>query len=265
MRELAELVMEGDGVIRVYKVGENEYLLVIQGTNMNDPNVNNNLGSAITTGFGRPSDFQNQVKLALLALPGGAVVHMAGHSQGGIVAQNLAADKEVKKHFAKDCGVKSVTTFGSPVSMPNQEGVNDYRRYAAEGDIVTYLEGRDALTAALLAPVVGVPGALTTTLLNRATQTSIPADFSGGIFGPHDEYRKSEYLEQIKDLPFEVDEKYLNIKPEIYDPGTPRSGLAVVQKNLAHTVKTVDSFVDTAGKRVSGMVESTNNFFSNLF
>lgn len=122
--------------------------MVIQGTSL-DPNDSNNWGSAITTGLGLPSDFQKQVKLTLLDLPAGAIVHMAGHSQGGIVAQNLVIEKDVTSHVT----VKSVTTFGSPYTVP--EGDATYYRYAAQGDIVPYLEGRDAFAVMLLLPFTG--------------------------------------------------------------------------------------------------------------
>jgi pimeloyl-ACP methyl ester carboxylesterase len=115
--------------IRVVKIGDNEYLVMLAGT-VGGPK-SNNWFSAIMSGAGLPSDYQAQIKSILLALPAGAMVHIAGHSQGGIMGNNLAADREIQKHVQ----VKSVTTFGSPVSAEPQNGV-DYFRFAAVGDVV---------------------------------------------------------------------------------------------------------------------------------
>ena len=283
MRLLAELVMEGSDPIRIYQIGPNEYLVLIQGTS-NDPNASQNGGSAVATGLGLSSDYQEQVRLALLSLPIGAVVHMAGHSQGGIVAQNLAGDKSVQDRL----NVKSVTTFGSPYSASEVDGVT-YSRYATEGDVVPYLEGRDARDVTivlLLAPFIGavsVAGALS----NRYSQTTIPGNFSDGTFGPHFEYNKSPALEKIAggDMPFSI--TAWNGQPTVYDPGTAHSGAAVFYKNLASGVDTVAkttqsaasavgnaaqsavSAVAEAAHSVAGAADNTvkevGNFFGNLF
>lgn len=260
MRLLAELVMDGSDPIRIYEIGPNEYLVVIQGTDANNPNASNNWGSAVSTGLGLSSNFQDQVRLALLGLPAGAIVHMAGHSQGGIVAQNLAGDRQV----AKRVNVNSVTTFGSPYSAKEVDGVN-YNRYAAEGDVVPYLEGRDLLTTILLTPFIGGPKAALVTLTNRYSQTTIPGNFSDGIFAPHFEYSKSPALEKISGsgMPFEI--KAWDGQPTVYDPGKANSGAAVFYKNLVSGVeqvgKTAKSTVDAAGN----IVKQTGNFFGNLF
>ena len=115
--------------IRVVKIGANEYLVMLAGTV--GGTKSNNWFSAFTSGAGLPSDYQAQIKTILLALPAGALVHMAGHSKGGIMGNNLAADREVQNHLK----VKSVTTFGSPVSAEPQTGV-EYSRFAAVGDVV---------------------------------------------------------------------------------------------------------------------------------
>ena len=270
MKLLAELVMEGEDPIRIYQIGPNEYLVVIHGTS-GDPNASQNPGSAVATGLGLSSDYQEQVRLALLGLPIGAVVHMAGHSQGGIVAQNLAGDKSVQDRL----NVKSVTTFGSPYSTPEVDGVT-YNRYATDGDVVPYLEGRDARDATivlLLAPFIGFIPAATGALSNRYSQTTIPGNFSDGPFGPHFEYNKSPALEKIAegDMPFNI--TTWNGQPTIYDPGTAHSGAAVFYKDVVYpvikTTQSAASAVSNAAQSVAGAadnaVKEVGNFFGNLF
>lgn len=271
MRLLAELVMNGSDPIQIYEIGPGEYLVILQGTNVNDPNASNNWGSALSTGLGLTSDFQDQVRLALMSLPAGAVVHIAGHSQGGIVAQNLTANSEVTNHLK----IKSVTTFGSPFSVPEQSGV-DYYRYAAEGDIVPYLEGRDASAVMLLGPFIGYERVAGLALVDRHPQTSISADFGEGIFGPHAEYRSSPYLESVsgENMPFTVTN--WDGKAMVYDPGTAHSGMAVVYKNVVVGVEAVGDFAQNAASAVGdaaqsaagtadGAIKQAGNFFGSLF
>lgn len=262
MRLLAELVMNGSDPIRSYKIGPNEYLMVIQGTSL-DPNDSNNWGSAITTGLGLPSDFQKQVKLALLDLPAGAIVHMAGHSQGGIVAQNLAIEKDVTSHVT----VKSVTTFGSPYTVP--EGDATYYRYAAQGDIVPYLEGRDAFAIMLLLPFTGYNAVVTgynavaVALADRYPQTTIAGDFSDGLLGPHSVYSKSPELEKISadDMPFKI--TAWDGVPTVHDPGTPNSGLSVIYKNIALDATTIQQAADSASAKIVEGVQGKANAIGN--
>ena len=145
MLNAAEQVLTGSEPIRIYQIGNNEYLVVIQGTDPTNSSVNNNWGSAVTTWLGVPSDFQKQVEAAISKLPPGATIHMTGHSQGGIVAQNLAIDG----HISGNYHIGSVTTFGSMVSAPENPDVT-YTRFAAQGDIVPYLESEDFYKSLLM-------------------------------------------------------------------------------------------------------------------
>jgi hypothetical protein len=145
MQELAKMVQDlyirdenGNCTpIRVVQIGPNEYLIMIAGTQGGQGA--NNWNSAIRSGLGLPGDYLKQCKAIAMALPAGAVVNFAGHSQGGMMGNQLAADPEVQEHLK----VKSVTTFGSPVNAEPQDGVV-YKRYAAEGDIVP-LGGNEVL------------------------------------------------------------------------------------------------------------------------
>ncbi len=260
MKLLAKLVMEGNDPIRIYEIRPKEYLVVVQGTS-HDPNTSRNWGSAVATGLGLSSDYQEQVRLALIGLPAGALVHMAGHSQGGIVAQNLAGNKSVQERVK----VKTVTTFGSPYSAAEVNGVT-YNRYAAEGDPVPYLEGRDATTLLLLSPfvsLVGLAGTAAGALSNRYPQTTIPTTQKDA----HSEYDDSPVLEKT-DAPFTI--TTWNGQPTVYDPGTAHSGAAVFYKNVVApvatpVVQTAKSALDAAGNVAQSTANQVGNFFGNLF
>lgn len=136
MQELARMVQDlyirdenGNYTpIRVIQIGPNEYLMMIAGTQGGQDA--NNWNSAFRSGLGLPGDYLKQCKSIALALPAGAVINFAGHSQGGMMGNQLAADPEVQEHLK----VKSVTTFGSPVNAEPQDDVVN-KRYAAKGDI----------------------------------------------------------------------------------------------------------------------------------
>ena len=138
--------------IRVVEIGNNEYLVLVTGTKSGQ--VANNWNSAIRSGLGLPNDYQDQLKGILMGLPPGAVINLVGHSQGGIVSNNIAIDSEVNHHLT----IKSVTTFGSPVSATPNNDV-DYRRYAVLGDPVPLLgiKGVENIWIRLIIHSNGVP------------------------------------------------------------------------------------------------------------
>jgi len=271
MQELADLVMNGPSPICVYQVGPNEYLVTIKGTDPLNPNASPNWGSAIETGLGLPTEYQNKVKEALLSLPEGANVHMAGYSQGGIVAQNLAGDGGL------NLNIKSITTFGSPYSAPQVSGI-DYQRFAAHGDPVPYLEGRDAKVAAaatlLLSPFVGAKVA-GNALLDRYPQTAISGDINP--LAAHGIYSNSDDLKGYS-TPFNATS--WNSTPIITsNGGSPNSPLAIINQYVGNAaVTSFNGVIDagkTAGQFTGNLIQSgvsaaqdtwkhTNNFFGNF-
>jgi hypothetical protein len=196
MQELAKMVQDlyirdenGNYTpIRVVQIGPNEYLIMIAGTQGGQ--AANNWNSAMHSGLGLPGDYLKQCKSIALALPAGAIVNFAGHSQGGMMGNQLAADPEVREYLK----VKSVTTFGSPVNAEPQDDV-EYKRYAAEGDLVP-LASNEVLD-------VLNPFADHSKELQDLEQQKIPGgnnlNESHGIYGSSDAL-KSE------DLPFEVNQ-----------------------------------------------------------
>lgn len=269
MQELAERVMsKSPSPICVYQIGPNEYLVTIQGTDPLNPNVSHNLGSAIEAGLGLETGYEREVKRMLLNLPEGATVHLTGHSQGGIVAQNLAGDKEL----IGKVNIQSITTFGAPYSKLEVAGIN-YQRFAAQGDPVPYLEGRDgpaALAAArLLGPFAGA--GVAGVVLDRYPQNNI----SGNVnpLAAHGIYSTSNDLKGYT-LPFSV--KTWNETPlATSNGGAPNSPLAVINKYAGNAIGGVidagKASLEWAGKSVEwaatstkGVFKQAGNFFNNF-
>jgi hypothetical protein len=119
-------------------------------------------------------------------VPKGSNLALAGHSQGGMIAQQLAADPEIKKHY----NVINTVTFGSPlISLGQREG--EVRRIAAAGDPVPRLSAQSAL-----------PGFSTWAL---AGQQNIPTDFpitptnlGNGITAHNSDYLSEFHKENLQ-------------------------------------------------------------------
>jgi len=137
--ELAYMIMNmpEDMPIAILQIGNGEYLVLLRGT-VGGVDQGHNWGSAFESMFGN-SSYQNSVVDALnnANLPDGATIHLAGHSQGGMVAQNLSVDPRVTGHL----DVKTVTSFGSPDTLaPANPNVDRYVSFEAPMDYVTGLD-----------------------------------------------------------------------------------------------------------------------------
>jgi len=74
------------------------------------------------------------------SVPEGSNLVLAGHSQGGMIAQQLAADPDIKKHY----NVVDTETFGSPlVNAGQREG--EVHRIAARLDPVPQLSAQSVM------------------------------------------------------------------------------------------------------------------------
>ncbi len=270
MQELAERIMsKSPSPICVYQIGPNEYLMTIKGTDPLNSNVSQNWGSAIESAFGLETGYEREVKRVLLNLPEGATVHLAGHSQGGIIAQNIAPDKELVGKI----NIQSITTFGSPYSTPEVAGIT-YQRFAAQGDPVPYLEGRDgvavAAAARLLGPFAGT-GVAGAALLDRYSQIGI----SGSInpLTAHGIYSTSNELKGYA-LPFNV-KTWSETPIATSNGGAPNSPLAVINKYAGNAVgATIDigktswewasKSVEWAASSTKGVLKHAGNFFNDF-
>jgi WXG100 family type VII secretion target len=134
--------------IKVFKTGDNEYLITLDGTDDFAFNSMNGWPMALASGVGAGTLYTKKLKEALDDLPDGANVHLAGYSQGGIVAQNFLDEGDwLKNHNIK---IKSLTTFGSPEPVLGSivdgklEGV-PYKQFDAAGDPVSHAYGPSLL------------------------------------------------------------------------------------------------------------------------
>jgi len=142
--QLAYMIMNlpEDQPIVIMQIGDGEYLVLLRGT-VGLEDAGHNWGSAVESMFGN-SSYQNSVIEALknANLPDGAKLNFAGHSQGGMVAQNLAVDPRVTGKF----DVETVTMFGSPDTWSSANPGTNYVSIENNMDFVPkideMLEGR---------------------------------------------------------------------------------------------------------------------------
>lgn len=111
------------------------YLIALCGTELIEGQATGILQD-LYVGFQREDNpyTKNVVKAIKEEIPQGSNLMITGHSLGGMVAQMVAANKEVKANY----NVLHTLTFGSPVIKPNErEGI--VRRLGDKSDFVPYL------------------------------------------------------------------------------------------------------------------------------
>jgi len=136
---LGEVLFPDYTPVCVYKTGPNQYAALIVGTVGGFDAGNWN--SAMETGLGTPTEYEEQVRSILLSLGKDAEVTIFGHSQGGMVADVMAADQTLKDN---NININRVITFGSPEVATPQDDVS-YYRFRAGDDPVTGLTHRAML------------------------------------------------------------------------------------------------------------------------
>jgi len=119
----------------------NVYLVVLSDTEITDEDGNLMLLDQTTdpltdimVGFNMDNDyFDNAKKVILKKIPKGSKIIFAGHSLGGMVEQQLAADKQIQKRYQ----ILYTIVTGTPAILPGeQEG--DVVRLGDTHDIVNY-------------------------------------------------------------------------------------------------------------------------------
>lgn len=111
------------------------YVVGLAGT---DPLALNQTTNAITdlfSGFEQDNQYVRNIKKVMLQnIPEGSKIVISGHSLGGMVAQQISADSEIKNKYE----ILNVVTFGSPLLCGvNREG--EVQRLGDTSDIVPYL------------------------------------------------------------------------------------------------------------------------------
>lgn len=137
-RELAQFVFEryetGEpiGIVRLQGFARPTYLVVLSGTERR-PGQTTWIPEDIWSAFNQSDKYRDNILAAMQAhgIPQGADIVVAGHSLGGMEAQNLITDARFRARY----NANSVVTYGSPITAVNRPGVQ-YARFAAYGDLV---------------------------------------------------------------------------------------------------------------------------------
>lgn len=113
------------------------YLVTLSGTEL-VLNQSTEVLTDLFSGFDLDNAYYwNVVRVIQQNVPRGANLILAGHSLGGMVAQQVAADTAIKSQY----NVLNTVAFGSPLlSVGSREGV--VRRLGDVSDVVPYLSGR---------------------------------------------------------------------------------------------------------------------------
>ena len=147
--EIYELVRDGynqgqkgpisitKGTLRQGLSSKTVYLVTLSGTELVF-NQSTEVLTDLLSGFDLNNPYYyNVVRVIQQNVPRGANLILAGHSLGGMVAQQVAADSAIKANY----NVINTVAFGSPLlSAGSREGV--VRRLGDVSDVVPYLSGR---------------------------------------------------------------------------------------------------------------------------
>ena len=114
----------------------NVYLITLSGTEIIENQSTGYLTDALS-GFNQKSKYYtNVVSVIERNIPKNSNLILAGHSLGGMIAQQVSADNTIKA----DYNVMNVVTFGSPLlSAGSREGT--VRRLGDQSDLVPYMSG----------------------------------------------------------------------------------------------------------------------------
>lgn len=109
------------------------YLIALSGTEMVE-NQSTGYLTDLKVGFNQNNPYlRNVVSIIKNRIPKDSKLILAGHSLGGMVAQQVAANKEIKNNYE----VLNTVTFGSPLISGSREGT--VKRLGDTSDVIPYL------------------------------------------------------------------------------------------------------------------------------
>lgn len=122
-------------------VNQEVYLVTLSGTEIVE-NQSTGYFTDLLVGFNLNNAYlKNVVNIITANIPKGSNLILAGHSLGGMVAQQVTANDTIKKNY----NVLNTVTFGSPlISAGNREGT--VKRLGDTSDVVPYLSATGSLT-----------------------------------------------------------------------------------------------------------------------
>ena len=151
------------------------YLITLSGTESVSNQTTGYLTDALS-GFNLNNKYlQNVVSVITSNIPSGSNLVLAGHSLGGMVAQQVAANSTVKSNY----NVLNTVTFGSPLlAAGSREGT--VKRLGDTSDVVPYLSGSTINnTAWAIAGLQRENGGYGTDVYNAHVQSYLRSDVWG--------------------------------------------------------------------------------------
>ena len=117
------------------------YLITLSGTEIVE-NQSTGYFTDLLAGFNLNNAYlRNVVNIITENIPEGSNLILAGHSLGGMIAQQVAANETIKKNY----NVLNTVTFGSPlIAAGSREGT--VKRLGDTSDVVPYLSVTGSLT-----------------------------------------------------------------------------------------------------------------------
>lgn len=110
------------------------YLVCLSGTDTDAENQTTDYWTDLLAGFEFDNQYEENVRNMILDhIPAGSNIFLAGHSLGGMVAQQVAADETIKNNY----NILNTVTFGSPlIDGLSREGM--VKRLGDTSDIIPY-------------------------------------------------------------------------------------------------------------------------------
>ncbi len=125
-----------EGILRNGRKSQKVYLVTLSGTESVKNQSTGYLTDALSAFNLKNPYYRNVVKVVSERIPRGSNIIFAGHSLGGMVAQQLAADETIKSGY----NVLNTVTFGSPLlSAGSREGT--VKRLGDVSDVIPYASG----------------------------------------------------------------------------------------------------------------------------
>ncbi len=178
----------GSGDVRITRVDNGSgpaYVVSIPGTETWSPVAGSeprDLSANLQLVAGNPTAAAESVRAAMDAagIPPGSPVMLVGHSQGGIIAGQLASDPEFVRHY----GVTNVLTYGAPIDhmqlAPGVEALQVQHRF----DVVPRLD----------------LGGVDLDGVNPNTHvTGVTLDSPGGVFGVVTNHDHTAYINSVRE------------------------------------------------------------------
>lgn len=129
------------GILTSSRQSKTVYLVTLSGTEFVD-NQSTGVCTDLLAGFNQSNPYlKNTVNAILNNIPKNSNLVLAGHSLGGMIAQQVAADPTIKNNY----NVLNTVTFGSPLLCAgSREGT--VKRLGDSSDVVPYLSATGSLS-----------------------------------------------------------------------------------------------------------------------